>query len=319
MNSKEQGVWSKRIFTILNPSLLAPRSLLNNKGMALLMTILIITLLSLLIIDINSRSLLAITRAKNSVNSLKAYYIMRSGVSAAMGFLERDAREGSSVDTLSEDWASGVKDFPVGDGTVTVDIVDEASKFNINTLVSGQGKIQNDNEKSAVARFGRLLNGLGIEEGLSEKAAEWLKMTREEFSYTFRDVSELLLVPDFTPEALKKIEGYITVYPDRAKKININTVAKEVLVSLSTELNETLVEGILEYRKEHPFKVISDLGQVPGLTDSALRMTFDDALDVKSSDFTVVTEAKVSDTVRKGAAVVNRTGSTVKVMVWKGE
>lgn len=290
---------------------------MNNKGMALLMTILIITLLSLLIIDINSRSLLAITRAKNSVNSLKAYYIMRSGVSAAMGFLERDARESGAVDTLSEDWASGVKDFPVGDGTVTVDIVDEASKFNINTLVSGQGKIQNDDEKSAVARFGRLLKGLGIEAGLSEKAAEWLKMNREEFSYRFRDTSELLLVPDFTSEAFKKVEGYVTGHSSR--KININTVRKEVLAALSPALNETLIEAIMDYRKEHPFRAINDLGQVPGLSDSALRMTFDDALDVKSSDFTVVTEARVSGTVRKGTAVVNRAGNTVKVVIWKGE
>ena len=56
------------------------------------MTILIVTLLSILIISIHSRSYLAIARAKNSVNSLKSYYIMRSGASAAMGFLERDAK-----------------------------------------------------------------------------------------------------------------------------------------------------------------------------------------------------------------------------------
>lgn len=289
----------------------------SEKGMALLMTILIITLLSLLIIDINSRSLLAITKAKNSVNSLNAYYIMRSGISAAMGFLERDAREGSTIDTLSEDWATGVKDFPVGDGTVTVDIVDEASKFNINTLVNAQGAKRD----KAVERFGRLLKGLGIEEGLSDKVAEWLRMNREGLSYTFRDTSELLLVPDFMPEAFKKVEGYITVYSNYKieRNININTVGREVLAALSPALNESLIEGIMDYRKEHSFKTINDLGKVPGLSDSALRMTFDDALDVKSSVYSVVTEAKVSDTVRKGVAVVSRTGSTVKVMVWKGE
>lgn len=285
----------------------------NQKGMALLMTILIITLLSILIIDVNSRSLLAITRAKNSVNSLKAYYIMRSGVSAAMGFLERDLKESGAVDTLSEDWATGVKDFPVGDGTVTVDITDEASKFNINTLVNRQGaKVD-----KAVERFGRLLKGLGIEEGLSDKAAEWLRKEREGFSYAFRDTSELLLVPDFTPEAFKKARGYITV--NSGQKININTVGREVLAALSPALNESLIEGIMDYRKEHAFKAINDLGKVPGLSDSALRMTFDDALDMKSSDFTVAAEAKVYDTVRKGVAVVSRAGDAVKVVVWKGE
>ena len=275
----------------------------SEKGMALLMTILIVVLLSLLIMDINERSYLALTRAKNSVNSLNASYIMRSGVSAAMGFLELDSK-GSAVDTLTEEWAPEITRFPVGDGTVSVHIIDEASKFNINTLVNPQGGI---NEK-AVERFGRLLTIAELEEGLSRRVAEWLQKNREEISYSFTDISELLLVPDFTIDTFKKIERYITVYTDRRNEfnININTVGREVLTALSPSLNETLVEAILEYRKEHPFKVehAGDLSQVTGLSDATLRTTFSDVLDVKSSDFTVQVEANVSDTLRKGMAAV---------------
>lgn len=316
MTSK--GVRSKRIFTVINPSLLAPRSLLNNKGMALLMTILIVVLLSLIIMDTNERSFLALTRAKNSVNSLNASYIMRSGVSAAMGFLELDAK-GSTVDTLTEEWAQEITRFPVGEGTVSVHIIDEASKFNINTLVNPQGKI---NEKP-VERFGRLLRMAGLEEGLSRRVAEWLQRNREEISYSFTDISELLLVPDFTIDNFKKIERYITVYTDRRNdfNININTVGREVLTALSPSLNETLVEAILEYRKEHPFKVehAADLNLVPGLSDIELRTTFSDALDIKSYNFSVQVEANVSDTIRKGMAVVNRGGGKVKLVAWKEE
>jgi len=290
----------------------------SQKGMALLMTILIVVLLSLLIMDINERSYLALTRAKNSVNSLNASYIMRSGVSAAMGFLELDAK-GSAVDTLTEEWAQEITRFPVGEGTVSVHIVDEASKFNINTLVSPQGKII----EKQVERFGRLLRIAELEEGLSRRSAEWLQRYREETSYSFTDTSELLLVPDFTIDTFKKIERYITVYTDRRNEfnININTVSREVLTALSPSLNETLVEAILEYRKEHPFKVerAGDLNQVTGLSDATLRTTFSDVLDVKSSDFTVKVEANVSDTIRKGMAAVNRGGGKVKLVAWKEE
>lgn len=290
----------------------------SEKGMALLMTILIVVLLSLLIMDINERSYLALTRAKNSVNSLNASYIMRSGVSAAMGFLELDAK-GSAVDTLTEEWAQEITRFPVGEGTVSVHIVDEASKFNINTLVSPQGNII----EKQVERFGRLLRIADIEDGLSRRAAEWLQKNREEISYSFTDISELLLVPDFTIDNFKKIERYITVYTDRKNEfnININTVSREVLTALSPSLNETLVEAILEYRKEHPFKIerAGDLNQVTGFSDAALRTTFSDVLDVKSSDFTVKVEANVSDTIRKGMAAVNRGGGKVKLVAWKEE
>jgi general secretion pathway protein K len=287
----------------------------SEKGMALLMTILIVTLLSLLIIDTNSRSYLAYARARNSVNSLNSYYIMRSGVSAAMGFLERDERE-SSIDALSEDWAQEIKNFPVGEGTVSVRIVDEASKFNINTLVNAQGTI-NDR---AVERFGRLLRELGIEEGLSSRVAEWLKRNREDLSYRVRDISELLLVPDFVPEAFKKIEGFVTVGTDRRveRNININTVGREVLGALSPELTETLIEAIMDYRKENPFKEIGDLKKVQGVDDPVLSK-FSDVLDVKSSVFSVHTEAKVSDVVRRGVAVVKREGGKVKIVAWKEE
>lgn len=295
--------------------LLAPRSLLNNRGMALLLTILIVTLLSMLIIDINSRSYLAYARARNSVNSLNAYYIMRSGVSAAMGFLERDAKE-STVDTLSENWAQEIKHFPVGEGTVSVQIMDEASKFNINTLVNPQGKI---NEK-AVERFGRLLKVLDSEEGLSERVAEWLQKNREGISYEFKDISELLLVPDFTQDTFKKIEKYITVYTDRKneRNININTLGSEVLSSLSPMLTESLIVSIMDYRKENSFKDIGELKKVQGIDDVVLAK-FSDVIDVKSSIFSVHAEAKVSDTVRRCVAVVRRDASQVKVIAWKEE
>lgn len=296
-------------------SLLAPRSLLNNRGMALLLTILIVTLLSMLIIDINSRSYLAYARARNSVNSLNAYYIMRSGVSAAMGFLEMDAKE-STIDTLSENWAQEIKHFPVGEGTVSVQIMDEASKFNINTLISAQGTI---NDK-AVERFGSLLKVLETEEGLSERVAEWLQRNREGFSYTFRDISELLLVPDFTQDTLKKIEKYITVYTDRKneRNININTLGSEVLSSLSPMLTESLIVSIMDYRKENSFTDIGELKKVQGIDDVVLAK-FSDVIDVKSSVFSVHAEAKVSDTVRRGIAIVNRGGGKVRIVAWKEE
>lgn len=288
----------------------------SEKGMALLMTILIVALLSMLIIDIHSRSFLSITRARNSANSLKAYYIMRSGVSAAMGFLELDAK-GSNVDTLTEDWAQGVKGFPVGDGVVSIDIVDESSKFNINTLVNAQGTIN----PKPVERLGRLLSGLGIEEGLAARIATWLKENRKDFSYAFRDTSELFLVPDFTPENFKKIKNLITVYTPRSdNNININTVSREVLSALSPMLTETLVAAIMDYRKEHQLQSMGDLKKVQGIDDAILN-SFSDALVVngQSLNFSVSAEAKVSDSLRKGVAVLNRSGATVKVVAWKEE
>ena len=68
------------------------------------------------------------------------------------------------------------------------------------------------------------------------------------------DISELLLVPGFTDDMLERIERHVTVYTDRRNpnNININTAGREVLMALSPMLNQTLVEGIFEYR--NPFR-----------------------------------------------------------------
>jgi len=283
--------------------------------MALLMTLLVVTLLSVLIIGMHSRSLLALTKAKNSVNSLNASYVMRSGVSAAMGFLERDARE-TSIDSLSETRAHEVVAFPVGEGTVSFRIEDEASRFNINTLVTPQGKI---NDK-AVERFGRLLGIVGSKEALSEIAAEWLRSNRERLSYTFRDASELRLVPGVGSETVNRVEKYVTVYTDRMneRNININTVGREVLLALSPQLNEALVEGIMGRRQATPFQEIGEVKKVQGINDEILS-TFSDVIDVRSSSFRVWTEAKVADVVRRGSALVSRGGGKVRLRAWKEE
>ena len=283
--------------------------------MALLMTLVIVALLSVLVFAMTTRSLMAVTKAKNSVNALKASYILRSGVSTAMGVLELDAKT-TAIDTLSEAWAQEVTSFPVAEGTVSIRVGDEASRFNINTLMTPQGRV---NER-AVQRFGRLLKSVGSDEGLAERAVEWLRSHREPLLYTFRDTSELLLVAGMSSEAVKNVEDYVTVYTDRSneRNINVNTATREVLLALSPRLNEALVNDIVVYRKERPFHDVGQVKKVQGMNDAIL-LTFGDVIDVKSSNFSVRAEARVADVVKKGLAVVRRDGSKVRIVTWKEE
>ena len=65
--------------------------------------------------------------------------------------------------------------------------------------------------------------------------AEWLRSNRKRLSYTFRDASELLLVPGVGSETVNRVEKYVTVYTDpmNERNININTVGREVAGPLS--------------------------------------------------------------------------------------
>lgn len=277
------------------------------------MTLLVVALLTVLAIGMNTRSLLALSRAKHSVHALQAGYVLRSGISTAMVFLDKDARE-SVIDTLNEIWAQDVKDFPVGDGTVSVRVDDEAARFNVNTLVSPQGNVN----RKAVERFARLLRVIGDDDSLAPRAAEWLRSTREPLSYAFRDPSEILLVPGVTRETFERLSRHVTVATDRGnpKTINVNTVSREVLAALSPELTGPLVDRIIGHRTRTPFTDIGDLKKVQGVNDAVL-LTFSDIVDVRSSTFSVRAEAKVADVVQRGSAVVRRDGSDVRLVAWK--
>jgi type II secretory pathway component PulK len=102
------------------------------------------------------------------------------------------------------------------------------------------------------------------------------------------------------------------------RNININTAGREVLLALSPQLNESLVEGIMGYRRATPFQEIGEVKNVQGINDAILS-TFSDVIDVKSSNFSVWAEAKVADVVRRGSALVRRDGGNVRLVAWKEE
>ena len=82
----------------------------------------------------------------------------------------------------------------------------------------------------------------------------------------FDIVEELLLVKGITPECFNRLRNYVTVYGDG--KININYAPKRVIESLSGKMDAALAQMIINRRKFKPFDSITELRDVPGMTDS---------------------------------------------------
>ena len=112
----------------------------NNRGMALLITIMIITLLIAATLELNRRARSAIISTAATRDRFTLSYMASSGINAAMAMLVKDKADSSS-DSLQEDWANPEKiselllDTPFEDGSVTLKISDEISRIQINALV----------------------------------------------------------------------------------------------------------------------------------------------------------------------------------------
>lgn len=118
-----------------------PKTLKNNRGMALLISITVITLLVTVTIEFHRRMRATVIATASTRDRLTLTHMASAGIHAGMALLIKDKTE-SDIDTLREDWANPEKinhvlqDIPFETGTIDLKINDELSKIQVNALVS---------------------------------------------------------------------------------------------------------------------------------------------------------------------------------------
>ncbi len=106
----------------------------QEKGMVLLLVLVVVALLAGLLSEFSFSSLVDLRLAETYRDSTRAYYLARGGVRAAQMILKEDH---NNYDARSEMWGRGVANYPIGEGIVTITIEDLDGLLDINALVSG--------------------------------------------------------------------------------------------------------------------------------------------------------------------------------------
>jgi len=232
----------------------------NNRGIALLVTLSIITLLVAVTVELNRKVRTGAISTGTSRDRLTLSYMASSGINAAIAMLVKDKMESIS-DSVQEDWADPdkvsevLRDIPFEEGTVTVKISDELSKIQLNALVVfPKGRVFNESQYNMWNRF--LMSLIAQDESLQEtepsmiinSAKDWLDsgdddaitgLNGAESDYyqdldppysckngRFTYISELTLVRGITPDLLYSLGGlsgiksYMTVYGMIQSKTN---------------------------------------------------------------------------------------------------
>ena len=116
------------------------KTIRNNRGIALLLTISVTTILIALALEYNRRARFAVLSTAAARDRLTLSHMASSGIHAAMALLAKDRAE-SDIDSLQEDWANSDKinellnEIPFDNGTLSVTIADEMGRIQINALV----------------------------------------------------------------------------------------------------------------------------------------------------------------------------------------
>jgi len=129
------------------------RRMKDERGMALLATMLAIALMTIIVVDFTSSSAMGYLSAANHANEIRAEYLARSAISVGLALIAQDTRtqqaqqlsngagglaaQNQPADSFMSVWALPFPPMPVNGGTVQLSVVDEARKFDINKLVFG--------------------------------------------------------------------------------------------------------------------------------------------------------------------------------------
>ncbi|MBW1889090.1 MAG: general secretion pathway protein GspK [Deltaproteobacteria bacterium] len=116
----------------------------NNRGIALLITLSIITLLVATTLELHRRVRSALLASDSDKGRFILGQITTSGIHAGMAMLVKDKAE-SDIDSIQEDWADKetidalLLDLPFENGAPAVTISDELGKIQVNALVKFPG------------------------------------------------------------------------------------------------------------------------------------------------------------------------------------
>ncbi len=110
----------------------------NEKGVALVMAMMIVALIAIIATEISWRFELSMSRSGNRWAGMQARSYLEGAEQLAIVALREDAKnsETSEVDHLGEIWAQEAQPFPTDHGWVKGEIKDASGRFNVNTMSS---------------------------------------------------------------------------------------------------------------------------------------------------------------------------------------
>jgi general secretion pathway protein K len=298
----------------------------DERGIALLLALLILTLLVALILEFDAEARREYREAAAFRDNFKASMLTRAAVQAARAVLRqdflRDKQTGEIFDGPTDLWAMPIKNYTIGDGLLSAQIQDERGKLNLNDLAANEGdEIQ---KKARIRRVERLFQLLQINPDLVDALVDWIDQDdnpqpagAESLYYqsqkpayraangTLPALGELSLVKGFTPDIIDKLSRYVTVYPQEGgAPVNINTADPLVIQALDPEITQSIASEIVQGR---PFKKKEDLDRIGSFQSIGAKLrSVGTVYDVKSEYFSARLAITVNESTKTSLAVLQR-------------
>ncbi|WP_101759480.1 type II secretion system minor pseudopilin GspK [Oceanicoccus sp. KOV_DT_Chl] len=278
----------------------------RQSGVALITVLLIFALAAIITSQVASRNYRDIRKTANFIDSKQSYHFALAGEQLARQLLYRDFSEGdrTAVDSLSDNWANIDQVFDIENGSMTIEIIDLHSRFNVNNLIAEEDRVN----RPAAEEFSRLQSQLELSQDYTDLVLDWIDsdtLPREggaedeqyvESGYLAAnqpliDETELRLLQQMTAADYERIKDSLTALPlavnDKKTgitKYNLNTLDAKLLKVLSVALDERQISQIEQIQRQGGLDTVGQWTSRSGLADLA---SISQQLTVRSEFFEV--------------------------------
>jgi general secretion pathway protein K len=247
----------------------------RQRGVALLVALLVVALASVLIAALLDRGELTAARTRNQLRAAQAQAYAQGLEAYAARVLQQDTLNGARVDAAGDVWAVPLPPTPVPGGEITATMSDLSGRFNLNNMAPDYAQHQVWENK-----FRLLLQALKLDPNLALAVHDW--MSRDAASGSndafylsqpvpyrsakniFFHISELRLLRGVSGAAYAQLAPHVSALPP-GTWININTATVPVLMTLRDDMTQQTAQALWQQGHAN-FHSVSEIGTaVPGL------------------------------------------------------
>ncbi len=275
----------------------------KQRGIALFITLLVVTIATLLATEIWFRNTLDIARTQNNRSAYQSNLYAKGMVLWAKDVLRMDFEENSAVDTNDEAWNQTIAGIQTQDATLSGKLTDLSAKFNLNNLL-----INGQVHAASYQYFLRILEKLQMDVSLADKIIDWMDADNiprpngaEDAVYLSKnpayrsasqalfDITELRLIDGVDEKTYQRLKNFVTVTAvigNRPSKLNVNTASTLLLLAIDDKIQKK--DALLLYQDGHAaYQTLQEFFQQPAIQFYNLNAEnqLDELFDVKSQWF----------------------------------
>ncbi|MGC8696950.1 MAG: type II secretion system minor pseudopilin GspK [Halothiobacillus sp.] len=280
-------------------------------GVALIVALLVLAIATGLAATLITRNQNAFNATAAFENGARADELANSAFILAEALLNQDDR---SIDGPSDAWARPLASIPIDGATISVRITDMQGRFNLNNLITREGKV-NVLEQERFQNLLRVLNlspdisneiigfidpSRSLDLGFSSSAARAGQMPAGQAMFS---VTELRQLAGVTPAYYQSLAPFVTALPV-GTPINLNSASPTVLQALGA--------NTANLPSANPKTPPKNIGSVADFLAGPLfggRVTQPDGLSVNSQFFLVAVTVSMDTVTRHRYAMIERPSS----------